>query len=983
MNYRRNVLIISLMLFVYSAYGQNAELFNYSGNITPSVETYQMERHGQDFLPSNSGAVQFNIPLYVYKDEDFNLPITLNYAYDGYRPSVGSGTVGLGWALSCGGFVTREVRGIPDEEFNNDDSTEGYYHYVSESFYNNEDVCVVSGRLRCPTPYQGELEEIMEANVFSDVPLYAKKVSSTQYAPFKYDTNPDIFRFDFNGYSGKFIIVGPGLIKAYDTSCPPGELNISINCNYPSDFDLPVMSVSIETGDGYTYIFGGVSSAIEYSSSYSRLGFDVSAVSWKLTKICAPNGRTVEFIYSNKFVTEVTVSDHYTPFISAESHPIDLHDYFIGYESVQAIQTVSAISRAQIEKIKIDSSNVVSFSYSDKPCGDYDASDFYGIDVISDSWFPVGVQEKLSYDKLLSNILVLNNEAKEIEKIDFSYVFPSAVSGPSRMFLDHLNIYTKGSYLFSYEFPPSNRFPYNNTKGVDHWGFWNNGSISDIRDIVLYNSNLGLYEQLNSSAKESAYDYSKIGALKAVTYPTGGMTHFEYEPHQASRLIERIGTSTPHLIPNDFNFQPGGIRLKKVINSSENYQDSTIFRYVTYTGSNTSSGILQYMPRYMLKTNFNYVIGQDILTMCVESASLTTEANITHLRGRHMSYSAITALHTDSSYTVYEYNDYSRYPDIYSSVSEISAIRKVYLSMEDYIEYSEDVFTNNAAAMLPPIADLSSMRGRLASQRTYDSSHNLKSSISYTYDTCVVASAKMNYNLLVAYTSQPYLCIHPQLVSEVYNDGYLTTITEFSYNDLGQEVRRSVTSADRKEGTVYYTEYCHSNESRMDICDFIKAVSATAVTKIKDDKEYVTSKSIIGYYNGTSNPYPKDIKVVNYVIPKLFSVPDIFSISSTDTYRSASFSYDNNHRLVQATYPGNSFFSYEWDARGKYIIKKTTNTAEGTFLYEWDDMIGLKKIKYPTGQINTYFYDEKNRFSVQKDSKGITEYIYDIHVKGE
>lgn len=299
MNYRRNVLIISLMLFVYSAYGQNAELFNYSGNITPSVETYQMERHGQDFLPSNSGAVQFNIPLYVYKDEDFNLPITLNYAYDGYRPSVGSGTVGLGWALSCGGFVTREVRGIPDEEFNNDDSTEGYYHYVSESFYNNEDVCVVSGRLRCPTPYQGELEEIMEANVFSDVPLYAKKVSSTQYAPFKYDTNPDIFRFDFNGYSGKFIIVGPGLIKAYDTSCPPGELNISINCNYPSDFDLPVMSVSIETGDGYTYIFGGVSSAIEYSSSYSRLGFDVSAVSWKLTKICAPNGRTVEFIYSH------------------------------------------------------------------------------------------------------------------------------------------------------------------------------------------------------------------------------------------------------------------------------------------------------------------------------------------------------------------------------------------------------------------------------------------------------------------------------------------------------------------------------------------------------------------------------------------------------------------------------------------------------------------------------------------------------------
>ena len=41
-----------------------------------------------------------SLPLYTYSDPDFNLPISLEYNYDGYKVARSAGTVGLGWALN-------------------------------------------------------------------------------------------------------------------------------------------------------------------------------------------------------------------------------------------------------------------------------------------------------------------------------------------------------------------------------------------------------------------------------------------------------------------------------------------------------------------------------------------------------------------------------------------------------------------------------------------------------------------------------------------------------------------------------------------------------------------------------------------------------------------------------------------------------------------------------------------------------------------
>ena len=76
-----------------------------------------MMKYGDSFSSNlNQGTLSLDIPFYTYSDEDFTIPISLSYHADGYRPNIQSGPEGLGWSLSASGAITREVRGIPDEE---------------------------------------------------------------------------------------------------------------------------------------------------------------------------------------------------------------------------------------------------------------------------------------------------------------------------------------------------------------------------------------------------------------------------------------------------------------------------------------------------------------------------------------------------------------------------------------------------------------------------------------------------------------------------------------------------------------------------------------------------------------------------------------------------------------------------------------------------------------------------------------------------
>ena len=63
---------------------QSIKSFRGQSNIDPGIESWQLTRQGNLSPSLYTGAMQWTLPLYTYKDPDFELPITLEYFYDGF-----------------------------------------------------------------------------------------------------------------------------------------------------------------------------------------------------------------------------------------------------------------------------------------------------------------------------------------------------------------------------------------------------------------------------------------------------------------------------------------------------------------------------------------------------------------------------------------------------------------------------------------------------------------------------------------------------------------------------------------------------------------------------------------------------------------------------------------------------------------------------------------------------------------------------------
>ncbi len=86
-------------------------------------------KYGNTPINLFTGTLSMNIPIYTYKDKDFELPISIGYASTGFTPNVPTGQLGIGWFLNAGGGVSREVKGIPDEASQEESLTSGLNRY--------------------------------------------------------------------------------------------------------------------------------------------------------------------------------------------------------------------------------------------------------------------------------------------------------------------------------------------------------------------------------------------------------------------------------------------------------------------------------------------------------------------------------------------------------------------------------------------------------------------------------------------------------------------------------------------------------------------------------------------------------------------------------------------------------------------------------------------------------------------------------------
>lgn len=99
---QRACLLVATLLISYESFAQypvTSMLDQYAA--TPKSQS--QNRYGNLPIDPVTGSINLSVPVGRYTDQDFDIPISLNYHYDGFRPANPSGEVGLGWSLSAGG----------------------------------------------------------------------------------------------------------------------------------------------------------------------------------------------------------------------------------------------------------------------------------------------------------------------------------------------------------------------------------------------------------------------------------------------------------------------------------------------------------------------------------------------------------------------------------------------------------------------------------------------------------------------------------------------------------------------------------------------------------------------------------------------------------------------------------------------------------------------------------------------------------------
>ncbi len=298
--------IIILLFITIAIEDFNAQHVNDSYLMVPynkglsSPQSAEFAKYGNVGINYYNGLLNFEIPLYNYKDNDFEIPISIKYNSEGFKPNKRSTLTGYNWILNAGGIITRTVNGSPDDVEGNFEDND--YKYMNQGIL----AAVKEGTFHAIS--QESLWYLTMPVRYKQRPYY----SGDTY----FDMEPDVFHFQFGKHSGDFIIRHNGSSVVAESLGDDGYI-IKINKlavqTYSKDAAPVNSSITIITPDGYTYSFGGSTDYLEYFFPNNPERTKVRPryiTSWYLNRITAPNNRKVELFYESK--EQINKYVHYT-----------------------------------------------------------------------------------------------------------------------------------------------------------------------------------------------------------------------------------------------------------------------------------------------------------------------------------------------------------------------------------------------------------------------------------------------------------------------------------------------------------------------------------------------------------------------------------------------------------------------------------------------------------------------------------------------
>ena len=300
------------------------------------------------------------------------------------------------------------------------------------------------------------------------------------------DWATDLFSYNLGGFSGKFFYDQFG--QAH--SMPVSQVKIDL-------FHGPYYSITDEKGVAYLFKDTDVEE-YEYDACYNVS----NGASFYLSKIKTPSGKWINFEYD-------TLTYSYTT-LNSEIKSKWISGYVCSTagdvpESNNSCSTTTNIVHGKfLKRITSSSGDVVTFNYS------------------------TGTRLDLPGSKYITSIVVKYKDSSFVKKVNLDYGYFDNASGYAPGKRLKLNKVTEESAtgethkLYEMAYDESLPLPDRITKSQDHWGYYNGKANTTLLPWNVEFNFVGANREID-------FNYAKLGALKKLTYPTGGYSTFEYE----------------------------------------------------------------------------------------------------------------------------------------------------------------------------------------------------------------------------------------------------------------------------------------------------------------------------------------------------------------------------------------------------------------------------------------------------------------------
>jgi YD repeat-containing protein len=798
------------------------------------------------------------------------------------------------------------------------------------------------------------------------------------------------------GYSGNFHLWYNGKEKVYNTNFNANELKIKFSGDYG------ISTIEIQTGNGYSYYFGGNEERLEYTETdvYGSSVKERTYHTWKLYTITAPNGRTVTFDYNRPYSDYSKFINNYNP-ISTYTRKV-----YDTYDEKQEGTSTTKMYTYPLTKIIITDGVEINFNY-EKTTGEKK------LDYLNNK---ADSSEYVKSPKL-NNITVKNIENKVIKKCNVLYKKNKKTNDNYRTtnivyFLGQLNISGEGIYDFEYNDRAAKGFPILGTFSIDHWGYYNgkndDGNIFDFRDYLEYNVN-NLNENIINNLREPDHSCTKRGMLQRITYPTGGYSILEYEPHDYSKYIRRtIETFYEPAISDNDNVkeQTGGLRIKKNTTYSQEHTILSTKNYVYETSAGISSGIRLNFPRYGIKYNTNYGY--------VEYYSLY---DYFKYNGTHIEYSKVTEINSDNSKIEYNYtnsdSDNDNFIDMimYSYYQQMSCLIK-HCNNQNYQFLISGYHIALVLNILTPIVSKQPFRGKLTSKNFISNTGTIIRSemTNYNYKTIHEYDAGTlvgEYGLNVA-NKDLNTTLQSNTTTNYFGSSEVNENTTYTYNPHGQIATTTTTDS---KGDKIVTKYKYVTD----------ITNPTGIYKAMIDNNVINDPIEDSTYTIKANTTAKILlswRKYNYYQPNTAQAALIriqyiqeYDTQSQEFIITANYVHDKKGRVLQKTDINGIATTYLWGYNGLYPVAKIDNCklsqvknisglgnietvpitggistyetslrnisgAEVT-TFDYFPFVGLKKMTDPTGKVTMYDYNTTGKLkSIVDDLSNLRNKYY-------